>query len=167
MSAGSFLSSALGGNTNTSKRDEGGVTYHKSPTTNSYSKCLDALAGQLTQSVAQSAREMIDPHDQNSFHEKKIIGRVIEEDEGVSVCSKHKVLNVKGTYSFALVAHLKTLEIWVSYEQPSITDTPFPAAGDARRRLLNSMTIEALREECGSRGLSTSGLKSDLVNRLC
>lgn len=117
MSAGSFLSNVLGGNTNASQKQEGDITYHKSPTTNSYGKCLDMLAGQLTPAIVTAARAMIDPHDQNSFHEKKVIGRVMEEtDCGETKVTKQKVLNVKGTYQHALIAHLKTLEIWVAYE---------------------------------------------------
>lgn len=116
MSAGETLSKVLGGNLDASKREEGGTTYHKSPTTNSYGSCLDALSGQLTPATIGEARKMIEKHDKNSFHEKKVIGQIFEEEDGVRTCKSSKVLNVKGTYQYVFVAHLKTLEVWIAYE---------------------------------------------------
>jgi hypothetical protein len=112
---GSFLSTALGGSKDSSKSHDEKKVVHKSPTTNSYGKCLDALEKNFTAAQITAARRAIDKHDQNSFEEHITIGSIQEKDEGSSRArtTHKKILVVKGTYQFALIAHLKTIEMWV------------------------------------------------------
>lgn len=117
MNLGAELSKIVGGNNKSTSLVYPFGTVIKSPTTNSYDKCLDALTDKLPKYQLNAARKAIDAHDRNSFEEMIPIGNIYEDDdEGNPQITKKKILHVKGTYSFALIAHLKTLEIWVQIE---------------------------------------------------
>src|SRR5271169_6025658 len=116
--AGMFMSKMLGNNTNTSSDVKNGSNVYKSPTLNSYTKCVEALSGSFTPEIIKIAMKMIEPHDQSSFMETKQIGRIYEEDSGgVPALKSNKILVVKGTYTWAVFAHLKTIEMWIEYRE--------------------------------------------------
>ena len=111
MSAeGGILSSFLSGNTQVSRYvGPGGVTVYKSPTTCSFGKCVEALAETFGPALTRAAREMVMPHDQDSFTES----RAVDTQEG-----SKRVLFVRGTYTWSIFSHLKTVEMWVEVEAP-------------------------------------------------
>ncbi|MDE2103640.1 MAG: hypothetical protein KGL39_40755 [Patescibacteria group bacterium] len=115
--AGAHLSSLLGGKTEVSEHHSGDTKVYTSPTTNSYTKCIEALAGNFKPEEIKLALGMIEKHDRNSFTEEKEIGAVYEETNGVRTKTQTKTLFVKGTYKYAVLAHLKTIEMWIAYKK--------------------------------------------------
>jgi hypothetical protein len=110
---GSVLSTAFGGNSETSEQKQDNCVVYKSPTTNSYTKCIKALSDKFSETLIKKALELADPHDQNSFLEKACVGEIVSNIMGVNSVSSKTYLYVRGTYKFALFAHLKTVEMWI------------------------------------------------------
>jgi hypothetical protein len=110
---GSLFSSAIGGNKDESKSQVEGKIVYKSPTTNSYGKCLNNLSKNFTDEQMKLARNAIDKHDQNSFIENVILGSVYEEEGSSRKQTHNKILVIKGTYQHVFIAHLKTIEMWI------------------------------------------------------
>jgi hypothetical protein len=115
--AGSFMSSALGGNTSktVTKNDLGLVI--RSSTTNSYSKCLNEIKSNFTDEQYRAIAAAIDKYDRDSFEEKILYSTLYEEDTaGNRKPYGRKFMYIKGDYTFAIFAHLKTLEIGIRAE---------------------------------------------------
>lgn len=115
--AGSFLSSTLGGNTSktVTKNDLGLVI--RSSTTNSYTKCLNEIKSNFTDDQYKAIAAAIDKYDRDSFEEKILFSTLYEEDmSGNRKQYGRKFMYIKGDYTFALFAHLKTLEIGIRAE---------------------------------------------------
>ena len=114
---GSFLSTALGGNTSktVTKNDLGLVI--RSSTTNSYTKCLNEIKSNFTDAQFKAIAEAIDKYDRDSFEEKILFSTLYEEDmSGNRKQYGRKFMYIKGEYTFALFAHLKTLEVGIRAE---------------------------------------------------
>jgi hypothetical protein len=121
MSTGSTISRLLSANPHSSSKQKDNNIIHKSPTTNSYDKCIRSLSGKFPASIIEEAIKMVDRHDQNDFIERKIIGIVYEEDiAGNKILASNKILHVRGTYKWVLFAHLKTIEMWYTYDEVNL-----------------------------------------------
>ena len=92
--------------------------HFRSSTTNSYDKCIRELASKFPEGVADKAVKAIEHHDQNSFHERIVLGEITKfnEDTGEKYVAGKSVLHIVGEYSFKWFAHCKSIEMWVEIE---------------------------------------------------
>ena len=119
---GSQLSKMFGDHKSSSVTVEKTATnsdHYRSSTTNSYNKCIQELSSKFPDGVATIALNAIDRHDQNSFHERVVLGEVMKfnPDTGEKYVAGKNVLNIVGEYSFRWFAHCKTIEMWVELEK--------------------------------------------------
>jgi hypothetical protein len=93
--------------------------HFRSSTTNSYDKCIRELASKFPEGVSDKAIKAIEHHDQNSFHERVVLGEITKfnEDTGTKYVAGKSVLHIVGEYSFKWFAHCKTVEMWVEIEK--------------------------------------------------
>ncbi len=96
---GSKVSSLLGGNNKVTKIYTGGDSplVYRSPTTNSYNKCINALSCKFPADIISAAIKAVEKHDQNSFTE--------------TVTVNGTILHIKGIYKRRILAHLMTVEM--------------------------------------------------------
>jgi len=108
---GSVLSTILGSNTNAKTEKKANITKYKSPTTNSYSKCIKQC--DLPKNLIDVVQKAVDPFDQESFEVVALKSDIFEEIDGVRTKKGERTITVKGTYQFLIFAHLKTIEVIV------------------------------------------------------
>lgn len=89
---------------------------HRSSTTNSYNKCIREIGPKFPDGITDMAIRAIDKHDQNSFEEKVSLGQVYADSfipGGEKRVTGETFLHIKGTYSYKIFAHCKTIEMWI------------------------------------------------------
>lgn len=109
---GAVLSTIMGNNPNASIEKKANVIKYKSPTTNSYTKCIKSM-GDLPKNFVDIVLKAADPFDQESFEIKANRVDIFEEIDGVRTKKGERVITVKGTYQYLIFAHLKTIEVFV------------------------------------------------------
>jgi hypothetical protein len=114
--AGQFMAGVFGSNSDNESKKETFGTVHTSATKNSYNKCLDGLTGKFDKNIINKARELIKQYDQSSFHETHVYGKLYSDESGELKVVGKKVLHIEGTYSYRIVAHLKTLKMWIQVD---------------------------------------------------
>lgn len=107
---GAVLSTIMGNNPNASVEKKANLVKYKSPTTNSYTKCVKSM-GDLPKNFVDIVLKATDPFDKESFEVKAHRTDVFEEVDGIRTKKGERVVTVKGTYQFVLFAHLKTIEV--------------------------------------------------------
>jgi len=110
---GSFLSEFMGQGSQGDQSLASNTTYACSRVTNSYGKCVDEISPKFSPAIAAKLREVIGPHDRNSFDQKILLGEVSTEELGVKRVTGRRYLRVRGTYENKLFAHLKKVEAWI------------------------------------------------------
>lgn len=113
MDFGSALSDILGGNNNSASAKKGKNVVYTSPTTNSYSKSIEALRGKLDDKIIELAHKIADPHDKNSFEGSEELCKIYEQHGEDKIEVGTKRVFCRGKYEFRFFAHLKTVEVWV------------------------------------------------------
>lgn len=95
------------------------LEHYRSPTYNSYGKCIDSLASKFPVEIKELARKTIEPHDQNDFDESVDLGDVYKynEDTGKKYLAGKNVLRLIGKYQFKIFAHCKTMEMWLEFQK--------------------------------------------------
>ena len=95
------------------------LEHYRSPTTNSYNKCLDHLMDKFPVGVIEIARRALDRHDQNDFNESIDLGEVYKfnEDTGEQYLAGRNLLKMIGKYQFKFFAHCKTIEMWLEFKK--------------------------------------------------
>lgn len=95
---------------------------YRSPTTNSYDVCLDALRNNFSQELIVIAKKSVEKYDKVSFQENILLKERNLDSYYIHVATEITgkiTLIVKGDYKFKYVCHCKTIEMWLEIE----TDT--------------------------------------------
>ncbi len=85
----------------------------KSEEFNSYTKCIDSLTQYFPAEYIAMAKNIIQKHDRNSFDETVVLSEIFSEERGVRRSHGRRVLRVKGTYQYLIIAHVKQIEMSV------------------------------------------------------
>jgi len=95
------------------------LEHYRSPTTNSYNKCLDSMRSNFPVEVYEIAKKVIIPHDQNNFNETVNLGTVekFNPDTGKKYVAGTHFLRMIGKYEFKWFAHCKTIEMWIEFQK--------------------------------------------------
>lgn len=109
---GAVLSTIMGGNPNATIEKKANVIKYKSPTTNSYTKCIKSM-GDLPRNFVDIVLKAADPFDKESFEVKANRTDIFEEIDNIRTKKGERVITVKGTYQYVIFAHLKTIEVFI------------------------------------------------------
>ena len=122
MELGSHLSKMFGDHKNVEitapKNTTGNIQnteHYRSPTTNSYNKCIRELSSKFPPEIIEKAIMEIDKHDQNNFDESVDLGIVnkYNADTGLQYIAGKHILRIVGKYEFKWFAHCKSVEMWI------------------------------------------------------
>ena len=122
MDLGSHLSKMFGDYKNmeiTVEKNKTGdiqnTEHYRSPTTNSYNKCIQELSSKFPSEIIEKAIIAIDKHDQNNFDESVELGIVkkYNQDTGKQYIEGKHILRIVGKYEFKWFAHCKYVEMWI------------------------------------------------------
>ena len=126
LNIGSMLSSIIGNNKKVrliegqQQLDKKFISKkYRSPTTNSYDICLDALTNIFSQGLIDIAKKSVEKYDKVSFQENILLKESNLDVHYIHIATgvTGKItLVVKGEYKFKYVCHCKTIEMWLEIE---------------------------------------------------